>query len=87
MIDYPRLGPDQIIAIFTDGLSELPDESGRLLGTNGLQDHLSSICTAAPDGPLAQIAETITQRMIQIQGQRLPQDDRTFLLAQRRPHD
>jgi serine phosphatase RsbU (regulator of sigma subunit)/pSer/pThr/pTyr-binding forkhead associated (FHA) protein len=74
--------PGELLALYTDGLTELSDESGQMLDVAGLSRHLVEICgRAALTAKLA--ADELNKRLDQIQGKRLPDDDRTFLLARR----
>jgi len=75
-----HLAPGETLALYTDGLTELTDPAGNLLGTRGLERELAAACAAAgPD--LAAVARLLTGRLDAIHGPAPATDDRTFLLA------
>jgi len=73
----------QIMVMFTDGLTELKDQSGRMLTSERLGDHLASIIRSEPEAPVTQIADKLNETLDSYQGDRLQADDRTFLIVRR----
>ena len=82
-VEHDQLGRGDMLAMFTDGLTELKDESGRMLTDFRVGDHLRQILTADTDISAEQVAERFTAVLDGYQGDRLQTDDRTFLLARR----
>lgn len=78
-----KLAAGEMLAMYTDGLTELRDQSGRMLTMERLGDHLRKIYLANPQQPLQLAADALNQVLDQYQGDRLQADDRTFLLARR----
>jgi serine phosphatase RsbU (regulator of sigma subunit) len=76
-----RIESGQLLCLYTDGLTELCDPTGAMLGINGLSAHLKTIFSPSPRAP--EVADALTRELDTIQGQRIPDDDRTFLLAKR----
>jgi phosphoserine phosphatase RsbU/P len=77
-----QIEPGELLALYSDGLTELGDESGELLGIEGLAGALWAL-HATPHTPAAQVATYLTAQLDAIQGTRQPLDDRTFLLVRR----
>jgi serine phosphatase RsbU (regulator of sigma subunit) len=74
--------PNQWLALYTDGLTELrPGEDGPMLGIAGLATELTTIFE--PDQSAQSAANFLSNRLDVLQGQRPPDDDRTFLLVRR----
>jgi serine phosphatase RsbU (regulator of sigma subunit) len=82
-----RLEAGHLLALFTDGLTEMADEDGRQLGHEGVTGHLRELFVGHARGGdgLDGLAGELTALLDRCQGPRLPHDDRTFLLACRRP--
>jgi sigma-B regulation protein RsbU (phosphoserine phosphatase) len=76
-----RIESGQLLCLYTDGLTELCDPSGHMLGINGLSSQLKLIFAPSPRAP--EVAEALTRELDALQGHRIPDDDRTFLLAKR----
>jgi serine phosphatase RsbU (regulator of sigma subunit) len=78
---HARLEAGELLVLFTDGLTELRTD-GKLLGVNGLCERLTEVY--ARDGMEArEVAAGLTDALNVLQGARVPEDDRTFLLARR----
>ncbi len=76
------IAPGQMLALYTDGLSEQWDDSHEQLGIAGLTRELSEII--ADPGMSAHAASRELSRRLDLRlGGRQPDDDRTFLLARR----
>ncbi|HYE20731.1 MAG TPA: SpoIIE family protein phosphatase [Tepidisphaeraceae bacterium] len=77
-----RLEPGQLLALYTDGLSELTLSAGDLLGTAGLRGVLSA-CFPTAQTPARDSAAALTHKLDELQSGHAATDDRTFLLARR----
>ncbi len=83
LIKY-ELEPGYLLAMYTDGLNEQHDErSGQMLGINGVGQLLGAVIGPATDEPAQSIAQKFAKRLDKINGSRLLEDDRTFLVARR----
>jgi serine phosphatase RsbU (regulator of sigma subunit) len=79
-----RLDHGDVLAMYTDGLSELAGPSGEMLGVDGLGEELSSVVVAKGSRGVEAIGAALAARLDAFREGELPADDRTFLLAQRR---
>ena len=77
-----RLENGHLLALYTDGLSEMADEKSQMLGIDGLRSELKVICGAELSA--GEAAEELSRRLDALLGMRTPMDDRTFLLVRRR---
>jgi serine phosphatase RsbU (regulator of sigma subunit) len=75
-----KLAPDEMLSLYSDGLSELGIGDKQLLEIEGLCGELKAIYTTA-ERTLPEAAEQLSRRLDALQGSRPPVDDRTFLLA------
>jgi len=82
-VEQDELDAGDMLAMFTDGLTELQDQSGRMLTSYRLGDHLRQIYSAEPETHAEQVADKLQEVLNAYQGDRLPHDDRTLLLARR----
>jgi len=74
--------PEQMLAIYSDGLTELRKDGGDLLGIGGLSEILrTAYCT--PETSARQAAAELSLKLDTIRGAQPDGDDRTFLLARR----
>ncbi len=76
-----RLECSRRLLLYTDGLTEARDESSRMLGVDGLADQFARLL--AEDDPPVTMASRLTERIRAWQGDRLADDDQTFLLLRR----
>ncbi len=72
-----------VLAMYTDGLTELRNPAKEMLGEEQLGERFSRICAARPGEGSADIAEALRRMLDEFGGDQLPEDDRAFLLAQR----
>jgi serine phosphatase RsbU (regulator of sigma subunit) len=73
-----------VLAMYTDGLTELRNAGKEMLGLERLGEGFSRICAARPGEGSAEIAEALRRMLDEFGGDQRPEDDRAFLLAQRR---
>jgi serine phosphatase RsbU (regulator of sigma subunit) len=82
-----RIACGHWLALYTDGLTELRAHEERFLGIDGLATELCALVDAddgsASDSPAESVATFLANRLDVLQGQRPPDDDRTFLLVRR----
>jgi serine phosphatase RsbU (regulator of sigma subunit) len=73
-----------VLAMYTDGLTELRNPAKEMLGEEQLGERFSRICATRPGEGSADIAEALRRLLDEFAGDQVPEDDRAFLLAQRR---
>lgn len=78
-----RLEPDELLAIYSDGVSELELADSSLLGADGLAVKLGELGDS-PDRPLRALSDDLNTHLSQLRQGRLAQDDLTLLLARRK---
>jgi serine phosphatase RsbU (regulator of sigma subunit) len=85
-----RMLSGDVLAMYTDGLSELTNPEGEMLGVSRLGEALSVICTEetrariqGQGGGVDAMCKALTERLDAFRKEELPRDDCTFLLAQR----
>ena len=83
-----RLLPGEVLAMYTDGLTELTDPDGEMLGVSRLGEELSAIVAGAAAngkaGGVGVMCAAVKERLDAFRRGQPPGDDWTFLLAQRR---
>ncbi|HEY7120819.1 MAG TPA: SpoIIE family protein phosphatase [Tepidisphaeraceae bacterium] len=80
-----RLGAGELLALFTDGVTELANDANEMLGSAGLGDGLGTLYAAGPDGPVSELVEQMNCCLDRYEGSGgIANDDRTFLLARLR---
>ncbi len=72
-----------LLTLYSDGLTELPDENGQLLGVEELGQYLMAIYAGKENQPVELCADALIREMEKLDNGRDPTDDRTFLLARR----
>lgn len=77
------LEPGQTLALYSDGLSEVTDDTGAWIGPEGVAEHLAVAADAADPGDLAAQAAALVHRLDGVLDGRQPDDDMTLLLARR----
>ena len=82
-LDSTQLQPGQLLALFTDGLTELRNSAGKMLGLDGISSSVASLYSKNPKTPLNDLCEKLNQSLDEIRGSLPSTDDRTFLLARR----
>lgn len=73
------LESSHVMAAFTDGLTELTDEAGQMLGAEGV----TAMLKRAVHLPLDEAARRINEQLDALNGNRVQPDDRTFLLVRK----
>lgn len=81
-VGHDRLQPGEMLALYSDGLSELFDEGGAMLGVEGVTRYLSEIRrTLGPRRRASEIATQLHQRLAAYRGRAQASDDISFILA------
>jgi serine phosphatase RsbU (regulator of sigma subunit) len=83
LIDADDLQPAELLFLYTDGLTEMYDAAGKMLGLQGVKSRLGELYSANSSAPLAQLRDRLSQKLDEIRGSSPVTDDRTFLLARR----
>jgi serine phosphatase RsbU (regulator of sigma subunit) len=78
------LGPDHILLLYTDGLTEAVDEHRVPLGTDKLAEYFARIATTHSGRGTSAMREALLTALRAYRGSRLTTDDTTFLVARRR---
>jgi len=82
-VGHDRLAPGELLALYSDGLSELFDEAGEMLGVEGVTRYLAEIRRSlGPRGRASEIATQLHQRLASFRGKAQASDDISFILAQ-----
>ena len=77
------LSPGEVLALYTDGVSELQTPTGELLATEGLGQILAKLHAANPRQPLPNLNQALSTKLDELQQGRMAHDDITLLLARR----
>ena len=80
-VQRARLEQGDLLAMYTDGLTELRDEQKEMLGQDKLGQELGRIVVAERGGGVGAMSGALMQTLDNFRGAELPEDDRTFLLA------
>lgn len=78
-----QLAPAAVLALYSDGLTEIVAADGHWISHEGLADQLAQTMQEHPDVALDQVRDRLNQRLAAIQAGAPPDDDMTFLLARR----
>jgi sigma-B regulation protein RsbU (phosphoserine phosphatase) len=79
--DSFELSPGEWIVLYTDGLTEMRNPSGEMLGIEPLRKQVGRICAAKSTGPATEFADELTRFLDAYHGEAMADDDRTFLVA------
>jgi phosphoserine phosphatase RsbU/P len=71
-----RLEPDDLLVLYTDGITEARDPDGRALGPDGLLGMVQSLPVDQP----GRMAERLIARLREFRGSMPPDDDHTFCI-------
>lgn len=77
------LEPGELLALYSDGVSELQTPTGQLLATEGLGTILAELHGSDPARPLPDLSKALAAKLDELQQSRMAQDDITLLLARR----
>jgi serine phosphatase RsbU (regulator of sigma subunit) len=73
----------EVLALYTDGVSELETPKGEMLATEGLGAILADLHNAKPSQPLPALNKALSKKLDELQQGRMAHDDITLLLARR----
>ena len=77
-----RLRPGELLAYYSDGLSEQFNEVGEMLGTDGVAARLArALAEAGPRASAPELVQDLLRRMAEFRGHTSPGDDVSLLLA------
>jgi len=76
-----KLQGSELLMLYSDGLTEIPDESGQLLGVDQLGQYLMAIYAGQEGQPIELAADALTRELEELDKGDEAQDDRTFLMA------
>jgi sigma-B regulation protein RsbU (phosphoserine phosphatase) len=82
-VDTDRLERGEMLAMYTDGLSEARGPDGEMVGPDSVRDEFGAIHAATIRRPLADARARVREWIESRLGGRSQDDDRTFLLARR----
>jgi sigma-B regulation protein RsbU (phosphoserine phosphatase) len=77
--------PGEVLVLYTDGLSELKNTHKELLGVDEFASGFGRICSMSSGAHMSELADRLNVMLDAFRGDQLPEDDRAFLLARRRP--
>ena len=81
-VGQDRLQSGEMLALYSDGLSELFDEAGTMLGVEGVTRYLAEIRRSlGPRRRASEIATQLHQRLAAFRGKAQASDDISFILA------
>lgn len=86
--DEPEPEPNELdagawVALYSDGLTELSDAEGAMIGIDGLGRRLAEACAAAKAGQAEQVTAALLEHARTMRGERMAEDDWTLLVARR----
>jgi sigma-B regulation protein RsbU (phosphoserine phosphatase) len=82
-IERSMLIGDELLVLYSDGLTELVDENQVALGEDRLSAELADIVRREPYATIEEYRERVIQRLTSYRGSQLAADDSTFLVARR----
>ena len=71
--------------LYTDGLTEMLNPAGQMLGLKPLNEHLGTLCSTGENCTAEELAKRLTDWLDAYRGRAPAGDDRTFLIARRVP--
>jgi sigma-B regulation protein RsbU (phosphoserine phosphatase) len=80
-VGVDRLMPGEMLALYSDGLSELFNEQGEMLGVEGVTRYLADIHRAGGRRRASEVATQLHQKLAAFRGRALASDDISFILA------
>ncbi|MCX5660662.1 MAG: SpoIIE family protein phosphatase [Planctomycetota bacterium] len=85
VVQADKLEAGHVLALYTDGLTEMNNEAGDMMGEGALGEYVRSACAEVPNAPIADMSVRLKTSLDQYLGNALPNDDRTYLLLRRAP--
>ncbi|NQY92371.1 MAG: SpoIIE family protein phosphatase, partial [Deltaproteobacteria bacterium] len=82
-VEYDRLAGDELLLLYTDGLTELVNERGSTLGVDALGTTFSEIVTTIPGAGVRSMQERLAEALNVYRASQMTADDTTFLIARR----
>ncbi len=73
--------PGEVVSLYTDGLNELHNEQGKMLGLPSLSEILAKACTISARPSIDEVNASYRSALNAFQGKAVAADDRTYLLA------
>jgi serine phosphatase RsbU (regulator of sigma subunit) len=80
-VDAFQLHRGEYLFLYTDGLSEMRNRGGAMLGIQPLREQITRLFSAKSNTPAQQLAEDLTKWLDAWHGEAMADDDRTFLVA------
>lgn len=80
-VGVDRLAPGEMLALYSDGLSELFDEQGEMLGVEGVTRYLGDIHRTTGRRRASESATQLHKKLAAFRGKALASDDISFILA------
>lgn len=80
---HDKLGPDEVLLLYTDGVTELRNSARAMLGLDALLRGFAKICADDQPRSTRELAARLGQMLDQFSGGLRPEDDRAYLLARR----
>lgn len=87
VVTRDRLDHAQLLALYSDGLSELLDESDRMLGVEGLGALIAALAPEAGGASATELTARLRERLADYRGRAVPGDDASFILVLRAQPD
>lgn len=69
--------------LYTDGLTEMMNSAGEMIGLKALSEHLGRLCSEREDCTAEDLAQRLSAWLDDYRGSAAPADDRTFMIARR----
>jgi sigma-B regulation protein RsbU (phosphoserine phosphatase) len=82
-IEPAELGAGELLFLYTDGLSEMYDGEGKMIGIDGVKSIIGTLYGGEHSISLPQLRDRISAKLDEVRGSSQITDDRTFLLARR----
>jgi serine phosphatase RsbU (regulator of sigma subunit)/pSer/pThr/pTyr-binding forkhead associated (FHA) protein len=82
--DEGELGEGEMLALFTDGYTELPNEANELLGIEGVEACLGKVYKDGAAVPVKDVSDRFRHALHEHQGNAPAMDDLTFIIVRRK---
>lgn len=77
------LGPNQMLALYSDGLNEMTNDAGKMLGIEGLAELMNQTFAQCHTAPIELFVNRLGKALDHFRGDRQPGDDRSLLVIRR----